>query len=143
MERIQRILLALEPIARQLDHLCLPVPLPYEHVPPRQQRSRIRAHIPEDDPTKLLHPARLKMHLFLETAADRLRGLIYAVSSLVEQPAVVGAPNALRLRNAVGEVNFTMRTRRLNKTELACTLRNNTRFSPRSRTSLVGFSSFI
>ena len=113
MNRVQRILLALKPVARQhrrLDPAAYVVPR--EQIPHRQNRHRRRAHVHEDQPATLLNRVRLQPHLVLETAARRLRRLIHARAGLIEEPTMVRAPQAFWLRDTVGHVRLAVRTRR-------------------------------
>jgi len=108
VEWVEGVLLALEPVARQLDGVGEATALPDEDVPARQQRRGLRAHVREDQAAEFLNFVRLDVHFFLEARACGLRGLIHASAGFVEQPAMVGAADALGFGYAVGQVGLAV-----------------------------------
>src|SRR6185503_2683140 len=80
----------------------------HQQVEPRQQRRRLRAHVRPHYAAKLLHLVRIDTDLVLEAGTAALFGdvvirLLQARAGGVEQPAVVGAAQAVVVRDAVSQ----------------------------------------
>ncbi len=122
MHGVDRILLTLQPVARHLRKEDLDeTVLPAEGLPIGNQRRGVRAQvgpqksgvsaygIRSDDP--LLAVARTASEAILE-------GLLEAPPLCVESPAVIVAPQPLRLDVAVGEIRPTMRAMTLEQPQV-------------------------
>ena len=123
MHRIERVLHALEPVARELGHSYVPQDVvPDEQVPSRQQRRGRWPEVRPDQPAQLLHGVARNLDLFLEASVgmDRLlERLLDALARLVHHPAVVHAAQAVLLRYAVGEVDATVGAEAVDESERA------------------------
>ena len=120
VDGVERVVHALEPVAGELhrDDPALDV-VPLEEVPAREHGRRRRPHVREDDARLLLDGVRLDADLVLELGAFRLGRLVDALPGLIEDPAVVGAADAVLFRYAVGEVGLAVGARRLDEAERA------------------------
>ena len=119
VERVERVLVALEPVARNHDGLRAADARPDEDVDAGEQGRGVGAHVGEDGAAQLLCLVRLDAHLLLELGALRLRRLVDALAGLVEYPAVVGAADAVLLGDAVGEVGLAVRARGFDEADSA------------------------
>ena len=113
VHRIGRVLLALEPVARQFGEPDVPPGVRGdEQVPSRHERRGLRAEVGEEEPAELLDRIAGDPDLLLESPVRMhglLEGLFDAPTGLVHHPAVVHAPQAVRLRDAVGEIDPSVR----------------------------------
>ena len=112
MHRVDRVLLALEPVARDLgdDDLAEAV-LPGEELPIRHQRRRLRPEIGPEQPAPFRDRIGLDADLVLEPRLGMrhvLVGLREAASRLVIEPAVIVAAQPALLDIAVGEIGAAM-----------------------------------
>ena len=118
---IQGILHALQPITGQLGQRYLaPTVLPGKRLPIRKQWSRLRPHVGEDHSCQRLHRVTSNLDLFFETAIrvdSFLERLLDALSRLIVEPAVIHAAQPSLFRNAVREINASMRTSAFDQTE--------------------------
>jgi len=119
VQGVQRVLVALQPVAGQGHGPGGAYAGPHEYLVARQQRRGQRPEIGEDEAAQLLYGVGLQLDLVLEARADRLRRLVEAVAVHVEEPAVVGAADAFGLGHAVGKVGLAVGARRLDKPDLA------------------------
>ena len=124
MHRVDRVLLALEPVARHFrKHDLDEAVLPGERLPVRHQRRRKRAEIGPDQPGSSLHRIGLDVDvanfMLASGCADVLERLRQAVAALVEPPAVIVAAQAALLDDAVGEIGATMRAMPVEQAERA------------------------
>ena len=121
VHRVQRVLLALQPVARQYGQTDVPDDVAdREHVPVRHQRRGRGAHVGEQQPGLLLHRVRLHLDLVLEPRLRVLRllvRLLRALARLVVQPAVVRAAQAMLFRDAVDHVHAPVGAVRLHQAE--------------------------
>ena len=87
IEGVERVLLALEPVAGQLgeDDLDEPV-LPAKGFPVGDKGRRLRAHVSPEQPGFLLHRVAGDLHLFAKRL--RLERLVEALARPVVEPAV-------------------------------------------------------
>src|SRR6476661_8768261 len=96
MRGIDGILHRLEPVAMinfMLLHSAYAV-FPGEHIPARQQRPRLGAHISPDQSPQALGWIRRVFDLVLEAAFGGFRRLLQTFSGAVELPAVIRTANA-------------------------------------------------
>src|SRR5919108_5517580 len=82
---------------------------PGEHIPARQQRTRLRAKIREQHPAEFLYGIGGVLDLILIGSLLRLGGLLEASSSPVKFPSVIWAANAFFADSAKGERRASMR----------------------------------
>ncbi|MNS71300.1 hypothetical protein D3C72_1046650 [compost metagenome] len=119
VDRIDRVFLALEPVAGNIgeDDLLEAVG-PAERFVVRQKRRWQRPHIGPQQPALLLHRIGLDLDLFLQFQVRRRHiviGLFDALPRLVEQPAVIVAAQAALLDEGVGQVGATVRALTVNQ----------------------------
>ena len=123
VHRVQRVLLALQPVAGQRRERDLaPDVVPRERLPHREERCGLRAHVREHHAPEHLDRVGRDLHLLLE-APVRVDGLLErlldALAGLVHHPAVVHAAEAVLLRDAVGEVDAAVRAEPLDEADRA------------------------
>src|SRR5437870_4789868 len=112
MHRVDRVLLALEPVARDLglDDLAEPV-LPREEFPIRHQGARLRAEIGPEEAAQLFDRVGLDTDLILETGLGMrqiLVGLHQNAAVGAVEPAMVVAAQPAFLDIAIAEVGAAM-----------------------------------
>ena len=116
---VKGVLHTLEPVAGQLDEVDLPVGgLVHQPLPAGEQRRRLRAHVREDEAAQGLHAIGVCPDTILEGAIGRLRGGLQAAAGLFEEPAVVGAAQAVLLRDAVLQRDAPVGAGLLDQTQL-------------------------
>src|SRR5438034_482328 len=112
VDRVDGVLLALEPVARDLgEHDLLVAPLA-EEVPVGHERRGRGAEVRPEQPRLRLDGIGRGLDLVLEArlgARDLLERLVQARARAVEEPAVVVAAQAALLRNAVAESGAPVR----------------------------------
>ena len=112
MYGIDRVLLALEPVARDLGQHDLAKPvLPGKEFPIRYQRPRLRPEIGPEQSAPLLDRIRLDADLVLQAQfgmRDILIGLRQTDTVAVIEPAVIVAAQAALLDIAVGQIGAAM-----------------------------------
>ena len=106
---VERVLLALEPVARYLRNGDVADGVvPEQVLPAGEERRGLRAHVGEHEPRHLAYGVARDLDLLLEASVrvdGLLEGLLDALAGLVHHPAVVHATEAVLLGDAVGEVD--------------------------------------
>jgi hypothetical protein len=114
MHRVGRVVHALEPVAgQQVDLDDLVEIIAHQNVPARDQRDRLRTEIGENQPAQLRDRIGLDGDLVLVAVLGEraiLERLLQAAALGVEKPAVIGAAQALLVRNAVFHGQAAVRT---------------------------------
>src|SRR3972149_10968683 len=123
MHRIDGVLLALEPVARNLgEHALAKAVSEGEWPPHRKFGRRARSHIGPQQAGELAHRisgggaalAALRIGI-----GDVLLGLLQALSALVALPAVIEATDALLLDRAAGQIGAAVRAMARDEPEAA------------------------
>ena len=117
VQRVERVFVALQPVAGEHYGLRAADAGPDEDVDAGEERRGRGAHIGEDDAAELLRLVRLDANLVLELGAFGLGRLVDALALLVEDPAVVGAADAVGLGDAVGEAGLAVSAGGLDEAE--------------------------
>src|SRR5487761_1107873 len=118
VDRIDRVLLALEPVAWDLGNGYLLVAARVKPIPVRQQRRLLWPHVDPEQASFLLYLVCLNANLVLEAALWMpclFKRLIKASSGVVEEPAVVIAAQPALLDEAVRQVRTAVRTMLVHK----------------------------
>ena len=116
VDRVVRVVHALKPIAGQRPEMNLADQLrPGEELPTGQQRRRRRAHVRPDQAAELLRG----IGLDLERQTGGLKGHVHDLALDVVGPAVVGAPQPILLRDAVGQADGAVRAGLADEANLA------------------------
>src|SRR6185437_8452061 len=113
VDRVDRVLLALEPVARDLGDRYLLVAPRVEAVPVRQFRRRVRAEVRPQQASLFLHRVGVDADLVAEAPLGvpcLLERLVQAPAGVLEEPAVVVAAQAAVFHEAVRHVRAPVRT---------------------------------
>ena len=123
VDGVNRVLHALQPVAWYLrpGGVTQRVRLD-ERAPTRNKRGRLGAEVRPYQPSQLLRRIRVDAHLLFERRPLGLAGLQNALAGGVVRPAVVGAAQAVLLRDAPLEVDAAMRASLRQEAERAGTV---------------------
>ena len=120
MDGVHGVLHALKPVAGQGgDADGAQDVVPHQEVPAGQQGHGFRAQVGEDEAAKLLDGVGDDANAILERAVRCLGGRFQALPGVVEEPAVVRAPEAALLRDAVEEIDAAVRAGLLDEAQVA------------------------